>query len=80
MRRTRFRPEIDTMESRIALSSGGFFGSITDVFKSLLGQSNTPSKTPAKPTPAQIAHAHAVRLARQEKLAAWHAAHPRAHA
>jgi hypothetical protein len=79
MRRTNFRPEIDRMEPRIALSSGGFFGSLEDAVKSILGQSTSSSSKSDRPTKAQIAHAQAVKLARQEKLAAWYAAHPHVH-
>ena len=76
MRRKNFRPEMDAMEPRIALSSGGLFGSLENAFKSILGQSTTTTTTTHRPTAAQIAHANALKAARKERLAEWHAAHP----
>jgi hypothetical protein len=77
MKRKTFRPQMDTMEPRIALSSNFF----TDFFNSLLGKSNT--STPTVHHAAKPAHVHTttVQMAmqiRQERLAAWHAAHPHA--
>jgi hypothetical protein len=71
---------MDTMEPRIALSSSNFF---TDFFNSLLGKSTTSSTNP-KPAshPAQVhtIHGQTALQIRQERLAAWHAAHPHAKA
>ncbi len=79
MRQKTFRPAMDTMEPRIALS--GFFG---DLFDSLLGRSSDSSDDKPKYTPAQIAKFHAkreaAREARIERLAEWRAAHPRVYA
>jgi hypothetical protein len=70
---------MDRMEPRIALSSTNFF---TSFFNSLLGK-NTPS-TPTKPAnhPAHVGtiQAHTALQIHQERLAAWHAAHPHAKA
>jgi hypothetical protein len=78
MKRKSFRPVIDLLESRIALSSNNSF--FTSIFDSLFGQS--PSSGSSKPhyTAAQIAKIKANNLARkeahQEKLAEFRAAHP----
>lgn len=81
MKRKSFRPMLDVMEPRIALSSSpSFFTSFLD---NLFGQSSTSSSTPHY-TAAQIAKIKANRaaekLAHEEKLAAFEAAHPHAHA
>jgi hypothetical protein len=82
MRRKSFRPVVDLMEPRIALSSSSnsFF---TTFFDNLFGKStNTTSSTPHY-TAAQIAKIKAENLARkeahQEKVAEFRAAHPHAH-
>jgi hypothetical protein len=82
MRRTAFKPVLDAMEPRISLStSSSGDNPIADFFKNLFGQSTTTAADKPQYTPAQIAkiHArrHALREARMEKFAEWHAAHPR---
>jgi hypothetical protein len=81
-KRKTFRPVMDTMEARIALSSSNW---LSDFFDSLFGQSTTNDSTDKpKYTPAQIAKAHVRKLAaqeaRQERLAQLHEAHPHARA
>jgi hypothetical protein len=75
MRRKTFRPVLDVMEPRIALS--GWFSDFVD---NLFGNSTDDDKP--KYTPAQIdqikAKREAAREARLERLAEWRAAHPRA--
>jgi hypothetical protein len=64
------------MEPRIALSSTNFF---TSFFNSIFGKSSTSSSSTPHYTPAQIAafkaHRHAEQVARQERIAAFRAAH-----
>src|SRR5262249_33971760 len=76
MKRKSFQPGFDAMEPRLALSSSNFFSSF---FDSIFAQNNSNSNTPHY-TAAQIAkikaHRQALREARQERLAAFHAAHP----
>jgi len=77
MKRKSFRPTIDEMEPRIALSSNSFF---TNFFDSIFGKSSTSTTSTPHYTAAQIAkikaHKLAVQEAHQEKLAAFQAAHP----
>src|SRR5262249_14306152 len=74
MKRKPFRPMIDTMEPRVALSSSNFFSTF---FDNIFGQTSNSSSSQPHYTPAQIAHikAHrqALREARQERLAEMHA-------
>lgn len=76
MRRKSFRPMLDTMEPRIALSGGWF----SDFFDSLLGKNSNDNDKKPSYTPAQIAKfqakKQAAHQARMERLAEWHAAHP----
>jgi hypothetical protein len=80
-RKTTFRPAIDKMEPRIALSSSSNF--FSNFFDSIFGNSKNSKSSTAQYTPAQIAHikAHrqAVHAAHQEKLAEWKAAHGHSH-
>jgi hypothetical protein len=81
MKRKAFRPVLDVMEPRVALSSSGnsFF---TNFFDNLFGQSTNHQSSQPHYTAAQIAKIKANRLAQQEahqeKVAAFHAAHPHA--
>jgi hypothetical protein len=82
MKRKSFRPTLDVMEPRIALSSSGnsFF---TNFFDNLFGKSTNSSSSTPHYTAAQIAKIKANNLARreahQEKLAEFRATHPHAH-
>jgi hypothetical protein len=78
MRRKSFRPVVDVMESRVALSSST--SPFTSFFDNLLGIVNTGnSNNTHHYTAAQVAHIKAKRaaekVARQEHLAALNAAH-----
>jgi hypothetical protein len=81
MKRKSFRPMVDVMEPRIALSGGGnsFF---TNFFDNLFGRSSTSNHSKPHYTPAQIAKIKAENLAKkeahQEKVAEFRAAHPHA--
>jgi hypothetical protein len=78
MRRKSFRPVLDVMEPRVALSSGGN-SFLTNLFDNLFGKSSNSTHNTPQYTPAQIAqikaHNLALREARQEKLAEFRAAH-----
>jgi hypothetical protein len=81
MRRKSFRPTLEGMESRIALSSSStsFF---TEFFDNLFGKtttSTTPTYTPAEIAKIKAKNA-AARAARQEHLAEVKAAHTLAEA
>jgi hypothetical protein len=81
MKRKSFRPMLDVMEPRIALSSSGnsFF---TNFFDNLFGKSTNSNSSKPHYTAAQIAKIKAENLARkeahQEKVAEFRAAHPHA--
>jgi hypothetical protein len=78
MPRKSFRPVVDGLESRVALSSSGnsFF---TSLFDNLFGKSSNSSSSTPHYTAAQIAkikaHNLAVKEAHQEKLAEFRATH-----
>ena len=78
MKRKSFRPALDPMESRIALSGTSIF---TQFFDNLFGQSTNSTSTP-KYTPAEIAKIKANNLAKKEaheaKVAEFKAEHPHA--
>jgi hypothetical protein len=81
MKRKSFRPVVDVMEPRIALSSSSnsFF---TTFFDNLFGQTSTSHSSTPHYTPAQIAKIKAEHLARkeahQQKVAEFHVTHPHA--
>ena len=80
MKRNSFRPQVDMMESRIALSSSSSGSFFTNFFNSIFGQSTTSHSSTQHLTAAQIAkikaHNLALKEAQQARLAAFEAAHP----
>jgi hypothetical protein len=79
MKRKSFRPVLDVMEPRVALSGNSFF---TNFFDNLFGQSTNNNNSKPHYTAAQIAKIKAENLARkeahQQKVAEFRAAHPHA--
>ena len=81
MKRKSFRPVLDVMEPRVALSSSGnsFF---TNFFDNLFGQSTNSHSSQPHYTAAQIAKIKANHLAQKEahqaKVAEFRAAHAHA--
>jgi hypothetical protein len=81
MKRKSYRPVLDVMEPRIALSGNSIF---TNFFDNLFGQSTNSNSSKPHYTAAQIAKIKAENLAKreahQEKVAEFRAAHAHAHA
>jgi hypothetical protein len=79
MKRKSFRPQVDAMEARVALSSSGSGSFFTSFFNSIFGKSTTSNSSTVHYTAAQIAkikaHNAAMQQAREAKLEAFHAAH-----
>jgi hypothetical protein len=79
MRRKSFRPTLEGMESRVALSTSSSTSFFTEFFDNLFGKSTTTTSSTPTYTPAEIARIKAKRAAakeaQQEHLAAVKSAH-----
>jgi hypothetical protein len=79
MRRKSFRPMLEGMETRVALSTSSGTSFFTEFFDNLFGKSTTSTSSTPKYTPAEIAKIKAknaaAKEARLEHLAELKAAH-----